>query len=176
VLLPEALEQWPVTPFERLLPRHPEIIHEINASFLDQVRLQALSDTERVTRLSLINDADGRHVRMAHLACVGSVFSGGDGELFRPLVETLLRQDPYLVLADFESYVNTQMRVDKIYADRDRWSRTSILNTACSWRFSSDRTPRILRRHLGRPAGANQLVRTRWCYVNGSLHLTVDRR
>ncbi len=137
------------------------------------MRLQALSETERVTRLSLINEADERHVRMAHLACVGGVFSGGDGELFRPLVETLLHRDPYLVLADFESYVNTQMRVDKTYAVRDRRSRMSILNTACSGRFSSDRTIREYCNDIWQvPAGANQLVRTRWHHVNGSLRLT----
>ncbi len=93
-LLPEALEQWPVALFEKLLPRHLEIIYEINARFLDQVRLKYLSDTERVMRLSLINEAGERHVRMAHLACVGSHSINGVAALHTEL----LKQE---VLADF---------------------------------------------------------------------------
>ena len=93
-LLPEALEQWPVALFERLLPRHLEIIYEINARFLDEVRLQALSDTDRVMRLSLINESGGRHVRMAHLACVGSQAINGVAALHTEL----LKQE---VLSDF---------------------------------------------------------------------------
>ena len=69
-------------------------------------------------------------------------FSGGDGELFRPLVENLLRHDPYLLLADFASYMNAQLAVDQAYADRENWSRMSILNTARSGKFSSDRSIR----------------------------------
>ena len=63
-LLPEALEQWPVTLFDKLLPRHLEIIYEINARFLDQVRLQYLTDDRRVMRLSLINES--RRALRAH--------------------------------------------------------------------------------------------------------------
>ncbi len=93
-LLPEALEQWPVALFEKLLPRHLEIIYEINARFLDQVRLQFLGDTERVMRLSLINEYGERYVRMAHLACVGSHSINGVAALHTEL----LKQE---VLADF---------------------------------------------------------------------------
>ena len=69
-------------------------------------------------------------------------FSRGDVELFRPLVDNLLLHDPYLVLADFRSYVECQHEAGLAYADRERWSQMSILNTARSGKFSSDRTIR----------------------------------
>ena len=71
-LLPEALEKWPVALFGRLLPRHLEIIYEINRRFLDEVRARFPGDDARVARLSLIDEAGERYVRMAHLASVGS--------------------------------------------------------------------------------------------------------
>jgi glycogen phosphorylase len=69
-------------------------------------------------------------------------FSRGDTELFRPLIDGLLYQDPYLLLADFQSYIACQEKVDEAYRDRDRWTKMSILNTARSGKFSSDRTIR----------------------------------
>ena len=70
------------------------------------------------------------------------LFSRGDTELFRPLVEGLLTMDPYLVLADYSLYATCQARVSRAYRDPDQWSRMSILNTGRSGRFSSDRTIR----------------------------------
>jgi starch phosphorylase len=70
------------------------------------------------------------------------VFSRGDTELFRPLIEGLLNQDPYLLLADFQSFIGTQAKVSEAYMDTERWTRMSILNTARSGKFSSDRTIR----------------------------------
>ena len=69
-------------------------------------------------------------------------FSRGDTELFRPLIDGLLYHDPYLLLADFQSYIDCQARVSEAYGDTERWTRMSILNTARSGRFSSDRTIR----------------------------------
>jgi glycogen phosphorylase len=69
-------------------------------------------------------------------------FSGGDRELFRPLVDNLLQSDPYLVLADFRSYVDCQDQVGALYGDQARWTRMSILNCARSGKFSSDRSIR----------------------------------
>ena len=71
-LLPEALEKWPLPLFGSLLPRHLEIIYEINRRFLDQVRARYPGDDERCSRMSLIDERGERHVRMAHLASVGS--------------------------------------------------------------------------------------------------------
>jgi starch phosphorylase len=70
------------------------------------------------------------------------VFSRGDRETFRPLVENLLRTDPFLVLADYAGYVACQERVSAAWNDAQGWSRMSILNTARAGKFSSDRAIR----------------------------------
>ncbi|MCW1921267.1 glycogen/starch/alpha-glucan phosphorylase [Luteolibacter arcticus] len=93
-LLPEALERWPVDMLGGLLPRHLEIIYEINAHFLDEVRAAFPGDDERLARLSLIDESGLRYVRMANLACVGSQTVNGVAELH----SELLRQT---VLVDF---------------------------------------------------------------------------
>jgi glycogen phosphorylase len=69
-------------------------------------------------------------------------FSGGDRELFRPLVDSLLERDEYMLLADFPAYVECQERVDRAYRDPEAWTRMSILNSARVGRFSSDRSIR----------------------------------
>jgi len=93
-LLPEALEKWALSIFGTLLPRHLEIIYEINALFLDEVRQRFPDDPARVARLSLFGENGERHVRMAHLACVGSYAINGVAALH----SELLKKD---VLADF---------------------------------------------------------------------------
>ena len=93
-LLPEALEQWPLAIFSKVLPRHLELIYEINARFLDEVRIRFFGNEARLARLSLINEGGERYVRMAHLACVGSHTINGVAELH----SELLKQD---VLKDF---------------------------------------------------------------------------
>ena len=69
-------------------------------------------------------------------------FSHGDGELFRPIVDNLLHHDPYLLLADFPSYLESQVEAGQAWRDREAWTRMSILNTARSGMFSSDRSIR----------------------------------
>jgi starch phosphorylase len=93
-LLPEALEQWPLSTFAKVLPRHLEIVYEINARFLDEARLRFFGDEARIARLSLINEHGERYVRMANLASVGSHAINGVAELHTQL----LKQD---VLHDF---------------------------------------------------------------------------
>ena len=91
-LLPEALEKWPVSLFGALLPRHLEIVYEINRRFLDEVRARFPGDDARVARLSLIDEGGGRYVRMAHLAVVGSHKVNGVARLHSELLkETVLR-------------------------------------------------------------------------------------
>ena len=94
-LLPEALEKWPVYLFETMLPRHLEIIYEINRRFLDGVRLRYPGDEDRVRRMSIIDEAGERHVRMAHLACVGSHAVNGVAELHSKLVKAHVMHDFY---------------------------------------------------------------------------------
>ena len=91
-LLPEALEVWPLPLFGELLPRHLEILLEINHRFLEEVRARYPGDEERVRRMSLVDEAGERRVRMAHLATVGSHRVNGVAELHsRLLRETVLR-------------------------------------------------------------------------------------
>jgi starch phosphorylase len=92
-LLPEALETWPVTLFASILPRHLEIIYEINQRFLEDVRRRDPGDDERVRRLSLIDEGDERSVRMAHLACVGSHAINGVAALHSDLLKNVLLRD-----------------------------------------------------------------------------------
>jgi glycogen phosphorylase len=73
--------------------------------------------------------------------CSG-VFSRGDKNLFRPLVDGLLNNDPYLLLADYRSYIDCQDRVGKAFLDQRSWSKMSILNSSRMGRFSSDRAIR----------------------------------
>jgi starch phosphorylase len=86
-LMPEALEYWPVALLGRVLPRHLQIIYEINARFLDDVRLHCLGDDTKLAALSLIDENGERYVRMAHLACVGSHAVNGVAELHTELLK-----------------------------------------------------------------------------------------
>ena len=71
-VLPEALEKWPVSLFGALLPRHFELIEEINRRHLENVRAKFPGDEDRARRLSLIDESGERYVRMANLAALGS--------------------------------------------------------------------------------------------------------
>jgi starch phosphorylase len=86
-LLPEALEKWPVQWFMDLLPRHLEIIYEINRRFLDDVRRRYPDKAGRIERVSLIEEGATRHVRMAHLAIVGSHSTNGVAALHSELLK-----------------------------------------------------------------------------------------
>jgi starch phosphorylase len=92
-LLPEALERWPVPLFERLLPRHLQIIYEINQRFLRQVQTRWPGDMDRLRRLSIIEEGPLRQVRMAHLATVGSHSVNGVAKLHTELVKAELLAD-----------------------------------------------------------------------------------
>src|SRR4030042_370904 len=71
-VLPEALEKWPLPLFSGILPRHLEIIHEINRRFLDEISLRYPDDNDNLARLSLIDESDQKYIRMAYLASLGS--------------------------------------------------------------------------------------------------------
>jgi starch phosphorylase len=91
-LLPEALERWPVSLFESLLPRHLEIIYEINKRFLAEVRARFPGEEDRLSRMSIIEEGPEKQVRMAHLASIGSFSINGVAELqSRLLREKTLR-------------------------------------------------------------------------------------
>jgi starch phosphorylase len=92
-LLPEALERWPVEMFGSVLPRHLEIVYEINRRFLDEVRERYPGDGRRAARLSLIDETGGRSVRMAHLASVGSHRINGVAALHTELLKSDVLRD-----------------------------------------------------------------------------------
>lgn len=94
-LLPEALETWPLELFGDSLPRHLEIIYEINRRFLNEVRTRFLGDADRVRRMSLIGEDGGKNVRMAHLATVGSHAINGVAALHSELLKDSVLKDFY---------------------------------------------------------------------------------
>lgn len=94
-LMPEALETWPVSIFEHLLPRHLQIIYDINHRFMQQVMHQFPGDGELLRRLSIIDEGNGRRVRMSHLAIVGSHTVNGVAALHTGLMKRT-------IFADFE--------------------------------------------------------------------------
>ena len=94
-LLPEALEKWDLKMFQHLLPRHLEIIFEINSRFLQTVRIQYPGDDTILSKLSIIDESGNKSVRMAHLATVGSHHVNGVAELHSDLVKKQLMPEFY---------------------------------------------------------------------------------
>ena len=92
-LLPEALEKWPAAWFEVLLPRHLEIIYEINRRLLDEVRLRFPGDEGRVERVSLVEEKPSRKIRMANLAIVGTHSTNGVAAVHSKLLRTTTVKD-----------------------------------------------------------------------------------
>jgi glycogen phosphorylase len=93
-LLPEALEKWPLAWFDGMLPRHLEIILEINRRLLDAVRTRFAGDEERVQRISLVEEGSERKIRMANLAIVGSHNTNGVAAIHSRLLRTMTVKDP----------------------------------------------------------------------------------
>ena len=92
-LLPEALEKWPVVWFERMLPRHLEIIYEINRRLIDEVRRRFPGDEGRVKRVSLVEEGAERKIRMANLAIVGSHSTNGVAAIHSQLLRIMTVKD-----------------------------------------------------------------------------------
>jgi glycogen phosphorylase len=92
-LLPEALEKWPVDLFDALIPRHLEIVYEINRRFLADVRRRYPGDEARVQRVSLVEEGPVRRIRMAHLAVVGSHSTNGVAAIHSDLLRNRLLRD-----------------------------------------------------------------------------------
>ncbi len=99
-LLPEALEKWPVNLLEHVLPRHLQIIYDINQRFLDEIARRWPNDGEVLARLSLVEEGWEKQIRMAHLAIVGSHSVNGVAELHSELVKTRLVPDFYALWKD----------------------------------------------------------------------------
>jgi starch phosphorylase len=102
-LLPEAMEKWQIDLFGSLLPRHLELIYEINRRFLDEVRCKFPGDEQRLSRMSIIDESGSRYVRMANLACIGSKAINGVAAMHTDL----LRKH---TLADFNTMYPGKIR------------------------------------------------------------------
>ena len=96
-LMPEALETWPVGLFEEILPRHLQIIYELNYRFLEEVRHRFPGDTDLLRRMSIVDEAGGRRLRMAHLAIAGSHRVNGVSQIHTDLMKKT-------IFADFERF------------------------------------------------------------------------
>jgi glycogen phosphorylase len=94
-LLPEALEKWDLELFKSVLPRHLEIIYEINRRFLDEVTLRVYGNHEKIQSLSLIGEGPRKYIKMANLACVGSFAINGVAELHTDLLKKTVLKDWY---------------------------------------------------------------------------------
>ena len=99
-ILPEALEKWPVPMMQRLLPRHLQIIYEINGRFLSQISGIYPGDQDRLARMSLIDENGERYVRMANLAIIGSSSVNGVAELHSDILKKSLFKDFYELMPD----------------------------------------------------------------------------
>ena len=94
-LMPEALECWGIDLFEKLLPRHLQIVYAINAHFLKTVALRYPGDNDRQRRMSIIEESDPKRIRMAYLAIIGSSFVNGVSKLHSDLLKEKLFRDFY---------------------------------------------------------------------------------
>ncbi|MFD2201321.1 glycogen/starch/alpha-glucan phosphorylase [Shivajiella indica] len=94
-LLPEALEKWDLELFQSVLPRHLEIIYEINRRFLDEVTVRVYGDPEKIRSLSLIGEGPRKYIKMANLACVGSYAINGVAALHTELLKKTVLKDFY---------------------------------------------------------------------------------
>ena len=118
-ILPEALEKWPVSMLGRLLPRHLQIIYEINARFLRDVAIRYPLDDDRLRRMSIIDEDGQKHVRMAHLAVVGSCSVNGVAKLHSELLKNeVLRDFAEFWPAKFYNPALAQLLTDSI---GDQW-------------------------------------------------------
>src|SRR5205823_295681 len=95
-----ALEKWPVKLMETILPRHMQIIYEINSQFLKQVSEKFPGDPDRLRRMSLIEEGGDRYVRMAYLAVVGSHSVNGVAALHSTLIQKTLFRDFYEIFPE----------------------------------------------------------------------------
>ncbi|XP_072125311.1 glycogen phosphorylase, liver form isoform X6 [Mobula birostris] len=92
-VLPEALERWPVHLFEKVLPRHLEIIYEINRRHLDKIKTRYPRDDQRLTRMSLIEESSEKKINMAHLCIVGSHAVNGVAKIHSKLIKEQVFKD-----------------------------------------------------------------------------------
>lgn len=159
-LLPEALELWPVSLLEKMLPRHLEIIYEINHQFLELVRHRFPGDEARVARMSIIAESPTKSVRMAHLACVGSFSVNGVAELQSRLLKERVFRDFYELWPErFNNKTNGVTLRRFVHMANPRLSDLLSRTIGQGWLRDADQL-RELEKHVGKAA-----FRKRWAKV-----------
>ncbi len=179
-LLPEALEQWPLSFFERLLPRHLEIIREIDLRFLYDVAQKFPKDPNRILRMAII-DGNPQQVRMAHLAVVGSFSVNGVAELHTELLKTR-------VLKDFADLWPHKFNNKTNGVTPRRWifssnpGLTELISSAIGteWMHNLDKLD-LLEEHIEKPAFIKKFQNVKLtakkklaAYIKETLDITVD--
>ena len=120
-----------------------EIREEVGAENFFLFGLTAAEVAEVKTRGYRPADYYGQNAELRDVVeFIASGALGGDAELFRPIVENLIHDDPFLLFADYQAYIDAQDRVSALWRDPQAWTRQSILNTARMGKFSSDRSIR----------------------------------
>ncbi len=119
-----------------------EIREEVGAEnfFLFGLNVEEVMETQRSGYRPLDYYNNNEELKSVIDLISSGYFSNGDRELFRPIVDSLLHDDQYMLFADYQDYIDCQERVDQLYRDRQAWTRMSILNTARMGKFSSDRS------------------------------------
>jgi glycogen phosphorylase len=136
-LMPEALETWSVELFGRLLPRHLQIIYQINHEFLHMVNHKFPGDTDLLSRVSIIDESHGRRVRMAHLAVVGSHTVNGVAALHSELLKTTLFADFHRIFP--KKFVNvTNGITPRRWLNQCNPGLTQLIETAIGHGFQKD--------------------------------------
>jgi len=144
-LLPEALEKWPVALFGGVLPRHLELLYEVNQRFLDQVRIKYRSTIDgRLTRMSLIEEDGERFVRMANLACVGSHRINGVAALHTELLKSTVLSDFHDMWPEKFSNVTNGVSPRRFVRLSNPWmSKLLSQRIGCDWVRDLSRISRI---------------------------------
>ena len=156
-ILPEALETWPVWFFEHILPRHLQIIYEINEFFLDEVRARFPGDPARLERMSLIEEHWERRIRMAHLAIVGSHSVNGVAALHTEILKKEVFRD------FFEMYPERFNNKTNGITQR-RWLKQAnpLLSALIGEFLGEGWTTDLYEMHKLRPLAENPEFRARW--------------
>ncbi len=133
-LMPEALERWPVAMFERLLPRHLQLIYEINHRFMRQVQTRWPGDAGRMQRMSIIEEGPHQQIRMAHLATVGCHSVNGVAQLHTELIKSQLLRDFYELWPErFNNKTNGVTPRRWILNANPRLTRVITSRIGCDW-------------------------------------------
>ncbi len=161
-VMPEALEKWPVPLFEAMLPRHMQIIYEINQRFLKQMSLKFPGDLNRLSRMSIIEESNPKRVRMAYLAVIGSHSINGVSRLHSELLKTQLFKDFYEFFPErFNNKTNGITQRRWLRKSNARLSELIIKNIGDKWVTDLPQIERLL------PFKEDASFRKEWIKIKG---------